>query len=81
LRWRQGKVLGLRKKRNPEFQNRVKVQRGENMVVKKRMGCCGKSGTEGLEALIKFRTQSPCFKENSLNVLREEALSDLYFWK
>jgi hypothetical protein len=32
-------------------------------------------------ALIKFRAQSPCFKEKSLKVLREEALSELYFWK
>jgi hypothetical protein len=51
------------------------------MVVKKGMGCCGEPGTEGLKALIKFRTQSPCFKEKSLKVLREEALSELYFWK
>jgi hypothetical protein len=47
----------------------------------KRVACYGEMGIEGLKALIKFRTQSPCFKEKSLNVLREEALSELYFWK
>jgi hypothetical protein len=32
----------------------------------KRVACCGRTGTEGLEVLIKFRTQSPCFKEKRL---------------
>jgi hypothetical protein len=42
----------------------VKLRRGDNIVVeRKRVVCCGRTGTEGLEALIKFRTQSPCFKE------------------
>jgi hypothetical protein len=48
--------------------------------MKKRVGCCGGTGTEGLGVLIKFRTQSPCFREK-LKVLRKEALSELYFWK
>jgi hypothetical protein len=47
----------------------------------KRVVCCGGTGTEGLEVLIRFRTQSPCFKEKKLKVLREEALSEVYFWK
>jgi hypothetical protein len=62
----------LRKKRSPEFQNSVKVRRGEDMVVKKGMGCCGKTGTEGLEALIKFRTQSPCLKEKGLKCFEKK---------
>jgi hypothetical protein len=36
---------------------------------------------EGLEVLIKFRTQSPCFKEKSLKCFEKEALSEVYFWK
>jgi hypothetical protein len=55
--------------------------RGHGGGEKVRMVCCGGTGTEGLEVLIKFRTQSPCFKEKSLKVLRKEALSELYFWK
>jgi hypothetical protein len=50
----------------------VKLRREEDMVVKKGMGCCGKTGTEGLEALIKFRTQSPCFKEKSLKCFEKK---------
>jgi hypothetical protein len=46
-----------------------------------RVVCCGRMGTEGLEALIKFRTQSPCFREKKLKMLREEALSEIYFGK
>jgi hypothetical protein len=45
------------------------------MVVEKkkeRVVCCGKTGTEGLEALIKFRTQSPCFKEKSLKCFEKK---------
>jgi hypothetical protein len=45
-----------------------------------RVFCCGRTGTEGLEALIKFRTQNPCFR-GKLKVLREEALSEIYFGK
>jgi hypothetical protein len=48
---------------------------------KKRVACCGRTGTEGLEVLIKFRTQSPCFKEKSLKCFWKEALSEVYFWK
>jgi hypothetical protein len=32
---------------------------------RKRVVCCGRMGTEGLEALVKFRTQSSCFKEKA----------------
>jgi hypothetical protein len=71
----------LRKKRSPRLQKNAKLRRGEDMMVKKESGVLGRTGTEGLEVLIKFRTQSPCFKEKSLKVLREEALSEVYFWK
>jgi hypothetical protein len=37
-----------------------------------RVVCCGRTGTEGLEALIKFRTQSPCFKEKSLKCFEKK---------
>jgi hypothetical protein len=47
----------------------------------KKVVCCGRTGTEGLKALIKFRAQSPCFKEKKFKVLREEALSEFYFRK
>jgi hypothetical protein len=42
------------------------------MVVKKRVACCGGTGTERLEVLIKFRTQSPCFKEKSLKCFEKK---------
>jgi hypothetical protein len=35
------------------------------VVERKIVVCCGGTGTEGLEVLIKFRTQSPCFKEKA----------------
>jgi hypothetical protein len=35
------------------------------VMIKKEWVAAEKTGTEGLEALIRFRTQSPCFKEKA----------------
>jgi hypothetical protein len=39
---------------------------------KKRVACCEGTGMEGLEVLIKFRTQIPCFKEKSLKCFEKK---------